>query len=292
MRIHDILLSEPLAIHEPALQVWLARMSPMMRRLALGDDSAHLVETKVAAEKSITFADFINGRRDYEVTPEGIAIIHVNDVLGRGLTGIDRLFGATDYNSLLAELDQAAADCAVRGIFLDIASPGGSVIGAPEAATGVAAAAQRKPVVAYMETIGASAAYYFAAAAHAIVASPSAVVGSIGTIGTFANIGGLLAQMGVKIEQLTGGDLKASGTPFRDMNRAERDFLQGRIDDLSAEFRGWVQQSRPAVADATMRGQWFSGAQGLGLGLVDQTGSRADALAALEALIGFGNRNG
>jgi signal peptide peptidase SppA len=291
MRLHDILLTEELAIHEPALGGLIARLSPFYNRLANSGDAriavAGVGDSSIKPETQLTIADFVNQRRPYEITPDGLATIHVNDVLARGLTNVDRLLGATDYNELLSELAMAGADPAVRGILLDVNSPGGSVIGLQETRDAVIAARQGKPLVSCIDLIGASAAYGLAVGANAVFASTSAIIGSIGTIATYSNVSGLLAQLGVKVEHMTGGDLKAAGTPFRDMTRAERDFLQGRVDMFSSAFRAWVQQNRPAVDASSMRGQWFTGAESLHLGLIDQVGSKADALAALRALAGL-----
>jgi len=288
MRLHDILLTEELSIHEPALGALFARLTPFYQRLAKLEDHG---DPKIAPETQLTIADFVNQRRPYEMTSDGLAIIHANDVMARGLTNVDRLLGATDYDQLLEEFERAAVDPQVSGVFFDVNSPGGSVIGLQEVRNAVAATREAKPVMAYVQQIGCSAAYGLAVASSAMMVSQSSVVGSIGTISTFANVSGLLAQLGVKIEHITGGDLKAAGTPFRDMTRAERDFLQGRVDNFSASFRGWVQEHRPAVTAESMRGQWFTGSEAVALGLADETGSRADAFAALRSLVALTARN-
>jgi protease-4 len=285
MRLHEILATEELAIHEPALGNILARLTPFFARLTRNEEAG--VEGALAREENLSLADFIVGRRDYAVDANGIATIHVNDVLGRGLARIDQIFGMTDYNSLIAEFNDAARDGAVRGILLDVGSPGGSVVGMEEAAAAVANAAAAKPVVAMIEQIGASAAYALSVQATAIVASASAIVGSIGTISSFTNIAGMLERFGVKVEQFTSGDLKASGTPYRAMTLPEATFLNERTQSLGADFRAMVSAARPSVQASSMRGQWFSGKQAASLGLVDQVGSKADAMEALLSLVGY-----
>lgn len=285
MRLHEILATEPLAIHEPALGSIITRLTPFFDRLSRHEEAR--VAGMLAREESLSLSDFIVGRRDYAVDEQGIATIHVNDVLGRGLARIDQIFGMTDYNSLIAEFNQATHDPTVRGIFLDVGSPGGSVVGMEEAAAAVAAASAEKPVVAMIEQIGASAAYALAVHSSAIVASASAIVGSIGTISTFTNIAGMLEKFGVTVKQFTSGDLKASGTPYREMTIAEANYLNERTQEFGAEFRAMVSAARPGVQPSSMRGQWFTGKQGAALGLVDQVGSKADAMAALHSLVGY-----
>lgn len=293
MKIPDFLLSEPLGFHLPSLAAWLNRYERLQERMG----SAAQLRVAMGPESEphmLSLADFVNQRRDYQVTPEGIAMIHANDVLSRTSTKFDQMLGETHYNALIGEMGMASEDSQVRGIFLDISSPGGSAVGAPEAAAAVAAAAQRKPVVSYVETIGASAAYYLTAGASAIVASPSAVVGSIGTIAMFTDISDMLAKFGVNVQIITPrqSDLKASGNMVRPMTDPEREFLQQRTEALNADFTSFVKSNRPDVTDASLRGQWFSGSEAAGLGLVDQIGSRGDALTALEALIVYGDALG
>lgn len=284
MKIFDAILSEPLAFHEPALAVVVERYAPFFRAIAT-TNAESAVQSRLRAEENLSISDFINQRQPYAVSADGIATIHVNDFLARGLTNVDRMLGATDYNHLIDEVAAAQADGSVRGVLLDLNSPGGSVVGCPEAAAAVADLAGSKPVVAYAEMLACSAAYYFAAASHAFIASPSAIVGSIGTIATLMNISGLLSRFGVSVTHFQSGDLKAAGTPYRDMTRDERDFWQERVDQLGGEFRAWVSAHRPAVEKGTMRGQWFSGSEGMSRGLVDQLGSRGQALDALRALM-------
>jgi protease-4 len=278
MRIPEFLLSEPVGVYAPALAAWLLRRERLDERMNLP-----------VTEGQLSISDFVNARRPYQVSDQGIAVIHANEVLSRTATNVDKLLGDTHYNDLITELSQAVDDDQVRGILLDISSPGGSAVGAPEAAQAVQDAAQEKPVVAYVETVGASAAYYFAAASNAIVASPSAIVGSIGTISMFPDISAMLERFGVKFNIITPeqSDLKATGNPFRAMTDAEKEFLQSRAESLNAAFTSWVQSHRPMVDDGTMRGQWFSGSQAIANGIVDQVGNRTDAFAALEALIAY-----
>ena len=278
--VHEI-LAEPLAFHGPSLLPWLNRRE----RLA-----SHMAASPRAEQQSLKdyLAEFVNQRRDYTVE-NGIAIIHANDVLSRNTTGVDRALGMTDYAQLIADIEQAVADPAVTAILVDINSPGGSAVGAPEAAAALAAAAQQKPVISYVETMAASAAYYLAAASSVIVSGQSAIVGSIGTICSFLDFAGLMERIGITGHIFTPAqsDLKATGTPFRAPTLAEANFLQSRTEALNADFTAWVSQHRASVTAEAMRGQYFTGTQAQALGLVDQVGNRADALAAAQALAAF-----
>lgn len=275
MSLPSFLHSEPLAFYPPALHGWLEQRREAVLRMGAGPD------------QGMDWLDnFYNQRRPLEVK-EGIATIHVHDALAGNLTKIDKKTGMTDYADLTAELEQALADPHVRGILLDINSPGGSAVGVPEVGQAVAEARAQKPIVSHIARMGASAAYYIAAGSSAIVANKSAMVGSVGTIWTLMNFAGLLEKFGVKAKILTpeASDLKAAGNPYKEMTAKEEAYLQERVEQMNAQFTGFVSANRPVKADA-MRGQWVSGAEGAENGLVDYVGGRARAVAELRALIG------
>ncbi len=277
--VHEI-LAEPLAFHGPSLLPWLNRRERIAAHMA--------VTPREDQGLKEYFGQFVNQRRDYEVQ-QGIAIIHANDALARNTTPVDRALGMTDYSQLVADFEMAALDPNVSAVLLDLNSPGGSAIGAPEAAAALAALAQQKPVVSFVETMAASAAYYLCSASSAIVSSQSAIVGSIGTICSFLDFAGLMERIGITGHIFTPAqsDLKATGTPFRAPTLAEANFLQSRTEALNADFTAWVSQHRASVTAEAMRGQYFTGTQAQALGLVDQVGNRADALAAAQALAAF-----
>ncbi len=275
---HQI-LAGPLAFHAPSFTPWLAKQETLAQRIAV-----------MPAEKNAFewLADFVNQRQSYGVR-EGIAYIHVNDVLSTDTTPIDRALGMTDYAQIIAELEQAIADPAVSAIRLNVNSPGGSAVGAPDAADAVLAARQQKPVVTHISTMGASAAIYLVAASSAIYAPRSSIVGSIGTISTFLDFSQLMSRIGITPHIFTAeaSDLKAAANPYRPPTLDQANFLQSRVDTLNADFLAWMQAHRPSADPSSMRGQWFTGAESQKLGLIDYIGTAADADAAARALAGF-----
>lgn len=275
---HQI-LAGPLAFHAPAFTPWLAKQGILAQRVA-----------SMPADKNAFeyLADYVNQRQPYEVR-DGLAYIHINDVLSTDTTAIDRALGMTDYAQVIAELQQAAEDPAVTAIRLNVNSPGGSAIGAPDAADAVLAARQQKPVVSHISSLGASAAIYVIGASSAIVTPRSSIVGSIGTISTFLDFSQLMSRIGITPHIFTAeaSDLKAAANPYRPPTLDQANFLQSRVDTLNADFLKWMQTHRPNADASSMRGQWFTGSEALQNGLVDQLGTAADADAAARALAGM-----
>jgi signal peptide peptidase SppA len=269
---------EPLAIYAPAFQS-IVEQEQKLGSLAMSCPADMGLKEYLAP--------FVKQRKEYQVAPSGIATIHIHSTLSNDLTELEKALGRTDYSDIIAELDQSVSDPNVKGILLSINSPGGSAVGAPEAAQAVYQARQSKPIVASIQTLCASAAIYTASAANAIIAQPSAIVGSIGTINTHMEFSRMLENIGGKATIFTPAqsDLKATGNQVRPMTDAEKAFMQERIEAMNAQFTGWVQTHRPSASLDSMRGQWFSGSEAVSLGLIDQTGGTREALQALNALI-------
>lgn len=134
-------------------------------------------------------------------TIDGLAVLDVLGPIVRHATPMDAMLasmlGGTTIDWLREGLDRALRDRS-RGIVLYVDSPGGEVTGVGETAAMIREASRRKPVVAYVHGIGASAAYYLASAAEAIVAGPSSLSGSIGAVLTVVDDAEYLRARGIK----------------------------------------------------------------------------------------------
>ena len=114
------------------------------------------------------------------VTQGGTAVIPVQGFLGVGLTKFEKLTGAMDMTDIGDSIDEALANPAVKRIAFEIDSPGGTVVGTPELADKIASIPL--PTMSYARKLMASGAYYTGSQADQVLASSSAMVGSIGVI--------------------------------------------------------------------------------------------------------------
>ncbi len=217
----------------------------------------------------------------------GIAHVHIFGPLARNLPPLERAMGKTDFAQI--HEDFAAAKAAgARGILLHIDSPGGTVNGTPEAADLVAAS--EIPVVVHARR-AASAAYYIAAGAKAIVASPSAEVGSVGVMMPRVNLTGVMEKLGIKAETITNtaGDLKGI-SPTGELTPVQRAHLQETADGMFAAFRDHILNHRQVPATA-MRGQTFSGFGAMSANLADAIGDPSQARAILLQTLSAGSKH-
>lgn len=275
--IPESILTQPLLLASSALPAFIQRFA-MLRTRA----DAML---SINPEQGFDLSTFVNQRQPMNIV-NGVAMIHVNDVLAQGTTPIDRMLGMTDYEQIKSELNQAAENPAVRAAVLKVNSPGGSAIGATEAAQSVRDFRQHKPIVSHLGDYGASAAYYLASASSAIISQQSGTHGSVGTIIRFTEYSKMAEKEGVTAHIITpkSADLKATANSMRAPTEAELSYLQEHVESINAEFTGWVQKHRPNVTGEQMRGQVFTGSQAAQNGLADYTGTLQDAIAAARAL--------
>jgi signal peptide peptidase SppA len=171
------------------------------------------------------------------------------------------------------DIRTAAQSPNIGGIMLVIDSPGGSAAGTDDLYQEISAAAEQKPVVAFIEDLGASAAFYAACGATEIYANnPGAWVGSIGTVMTIYDVSKQATDNGVEAVVFATGDLKGAGTPGAPLTQDQRDYFQGLIDNTQKLFDAAVSTGRELNAKqlaAVRTGQVWPAAQAAGLGLID-----------------------
>lgn len=225
------------------------------------------------------------------MTSDGIAVLPVEGVLAHKPDVFEMAwFGMEDSGAVAQAVNDLARNQDVRGILLDVDSPGGFLTGGPEVAEAVKEASKRKPVCAWTGGMMASLAYWIGSAAPQVIASQSAIVGSIGVFTTHIDVSKLYEASGVKVEVIKNKEAayKAIGAMGTALNDEQRAHLQERIQASFGEFKKAVKGSRPAVSDESMRGQVFSGSEAKRAGLVDRVGGIGLALSALRSQL----RNG
>jgi protease-4 len=192
------------------------------------------------------------------------------------VTGV--IFNSAD---VVRQLKKYEEDGSVKAILLRIDSPGGVVAPSQEIYERVAAAREKKPVVASMGSVAASGGYYIACGADTIVANPGTLTGSIGVIFEYPVFADLFKKIGIRTEVVKSGELKDVGSASRPMTERERRMLQAVINDTYEQFVDVVSKNRRlerARVLALADGSIFTGRQAKENGLVDKLGTFEDAV--------------
>ena len=185
---------------------------------------------------------------------------------------------------LVEQLRKYGDDSSIKAIIIHVNSPGGGAAASEEIYREVLRIrdVKKKRIVASIETVGASGAYYVSSATNKIFADDASIVGSIGVIAEWYNYEELMKWAKLRAIVLKAGEFKDTGSPVREMTPAERAYMQGLIDNMHAQFidsvakgrRMTVQEIKP-LAD----GKVWTGEQAVPLKLIDQIG---DFRAAVE----------
>jgi protease-4 len=225
-------------------------------------------------------------------SPPKIAIIEIEGMLMNMKTGGFMQPTENSVSRFTQEMERAGADPEVKAVVLRVNSPGGTVTASDIMYQTVRQFKEKtkKPVVAALQDVAASGAYYVACSADKIVAHPTAVVGSIGVIFNTMNFQGTLDKIGAKVEAIKSGPLKDMGSPFRELDPQSRAVMQGMVDEYYSRFVAVLTENRPIKDDQTRKlttdGRVFSGVRAVELGLADKTGLLDDAIAEAKALSG------
>jgi protease IV len=210
---------------------------------------------------------------------------------GAQFRGFGEKIGVVDLEGVIItpqdvvkQLKRFGDDDSIKAILLHINTPGGGAAASEEIYREVLRIRdqKKKRIVASIETVGASGGYYVASAASKIFANDASVVGSIGVIAEWYNYGDLLRWAKLKEVVLKAGEFKDTGDPARDLTPAEREYMQGLIDNMHGQFISAVAKGRSMKVEdvqAIANGKVWTGQQALSLKLVDQIG---DFQAAVE----------
>ncbi len=181
----------------------------------------------------------------------------------------------TENKPLLEMLETIRKDENVKGVVLNIDSPGGTTVGGEAIYEAVRKLAKDKPVATSVGTLAASAGYMIASASDHIVARRSSIVGSIGVIFQYPQVVKLLDKVGVEVKDIKSSPLKAEPSPFSPTPPGAVTAIQQLVDDSYEWFVDLVTERRPLDRTAVLRvadGRVFSGDRSLKLKLIDALG--------------------
>jgi len=246
----DLIMAQPWAITQDGLTQILA----IAQRL---NDTPEAVAAKLGRPLD-------NARRATE--RDGVAHIPVVGPIFRRANLFTEISGATSIEVLATDLQMAVENPAISQIVLEFDSPGGQATGIAEMADMVRSSP--KPVTAYVDGMAASAAYWIAAAAHRLVLSSTALVGSIGVVASYR------PETDGPIKVISSQSPLKQAAPDTEAGRAE---AQRIVDELAAVFIHDVATYRGTDPETVMaefgQGGVLVGASAVAAGMADAIGT-------------------
>lgn len=261
LRFADMLFNRPLLATESLASSVAAYLNSRM----LGKNSDEL---------AVNFNKPAGDASQYLRVSQGTAVLPIMGGLTHRATGMDALCtgGLSSYSGIMKAFDEALADDSVDRIVMHVDSGGGEATGCFDLANHIYANRGKKPIIAYVDGMSASAAYALTSAADEVIASPNADVGSIGVVMIHEDWSKALAKEGIEATIIKAGANKAMGSPYAPLSKEAKETIQARIDDLYDSFTGLVAQNRPMTqADAkATEASVYNAKDSLQLGLIDK----------------------
>ncbi|MGO1073369.1 S49 family peptidase [Lysobacter sp. CA199] len=213
-------------------------------------------------------------------TEQGIYVLPIHGTLVQRTVGLDALSGLTSYLSIARRLDAALADDSVRGILLEIDSPGGEAAGVFDLADKIRAASAVKPIWAVANDAAFSAAYALASAASRLFVTRTAGVGSVGVIALHVDRSQSDTNAGLKYTPIHAGARKNDGTPHSALTDEARDSIQTEVNRLYELFVLTVADQRGLSAEVVRKTEaaLYFGQDAINVGLADRVGTLSDAV--------------
>jgi len=224
----------------------------------------------------------------FNVQKNEFNISHSGDI---GILSLEGVIIKSD--KFIYQLKKYGKSNSIKGIIIKINSPGGSSATSQEIYEMIKWVKNKykKPIFVAMGSVAASGGYYVAIAADSIFALPSTLTGSIGVIMDFPQWEKALNKIGLKMNVIKSGELKDSGSPYREFTENDKKYFQSLVNDVYEQFIKDVSESRDIPLEEVKKlanGQVFTGRQAYKYKLIDKIGTTQDAIDLMAKTLKLG----
>lgn len=202
---------------------------------------------------------------------EGIAHLYIQGPIGKKLSFLEKMCGATDIDLLRDEIDFAVTYPEVNTLLFHVDSPGGSVDGVPELAEYIADISKDKQTVALVDGLACSAAYYLISGCNSIIAlGKTSYIGSVGVYAYLLDESRKYENAGVTPVLIKSGVKKGEGLPGMPITEEMKAGIQSEVDYLYKNFADFVSKYRPDIdKEKSMNGGSWYAEEALTRGFID-----------------------
>lgn len=209
------------------------------------------------------------------------------------ILNIDQVIDSNSVRLWQRTLDRVTKLPNVEALILRINSPGGTVASTQALGRSLDRLKEDSelPIVAVVEDVAASGAYWLAASADSIFVLPGSIVGSIGVVSPMFSIEGLMEQYGIKDDTVSVGEYKTAGSLFQDLDDDERAEILRRLTDIYEQFLAAVFEGREGRGETPItmvklredlaEARLFNGSEAIVNGLADFEGGQFEAIEHL-----------
>ncbi len=266
-------------VYDQPWSITLDKLAAIQQLLAM-----RLSGQKLEAEDIRDRIGAVDARRN-TVRNGAIAVMPIYGVLLQRLDMLLEMSGGTSTDRLAKDFRALMGDPNIGTIVLDVDSPGGGVYGIGELAAEIFAARSEKRIVAVVNSMAGSAAYWLATAAQEVVVTTGGEVGSIGCYMIHEDWSGAYEMAGVKPTLIKFGEHKAEGNDIEPLSEEARDYIQKRVDGYGMDFVRDVAKNRGVDPARVMKdwgqGRMFRAREAVRLGMADRVGTLQETLLRL-----------
>ncbi len=266
--------------------------SRLVDALCFEEDVRSILKQNYACKQFLPLDEYATNVKNIpNQAKDAIAVIYAQ---GNVVDGSARGFDEGVYgDDIVKALKDAVEDDDVKAIVLRVNSPGGQATASESMTHAVIATRKKKPVIVSMGDLAASAGYEMSCMADVIVAQPTTITGSIGVFGTIPNVGKLMRQkLGLNADTVS-TNLNAAGLSImRPLSSTAMAMMNRNVEDFYRVFVVRVAEGRHMTYDEVhkiARGRVWTGADALGIGLVDTLGGLDLALSIAAEKAGLDN---
>ncbi len=238
--------------------------------------------------KDVKFIQFGNYKaakvKENLLAKKKIAIIYADGQINEG-DDADQIKGDR-YARIIAKV---RADSSVKAVVFRVNSPGGTVLASTKIKEEIDLTREVKPVVASYADYAASGGYWISNSCDHIFSDATTLTGSIGVFSSIPEFSGTLDEvLHVNITPVKSHSHSDMLSLMRPFDEQETAWMQTYVDDIYERFVATVAEGRDMTTEAVdeiAQGRVWTGAEALGIGLVDEIGTLSDAVeyAALQA---------
>lgn len=278
------LFNTPLMIRPTEAQIIITAVSEQMGVGSLLDaSSGKVIDLSGQVEQNAaSFSERGERSRSYALV-DGIAVLPISGTLAHKWGGLQPSCGATGYDGIQGRLAQALKDPEVRGIMLDVDTPGGEVAGAFDCTDLIARANKIKPVWSLCYDMHCSAGQLVVSGAGRRLITQTGIAGSIGVVIAHMDVSEMLKQTGRKVTLIHAGSNKVDGNPYEALPERVRAKLQADVEATRLRFANTVSKHTGLSVDRILAQEagTFEGQAAIEQGLADELVNAADAVAVM-----------
>ena len=228
-----------------------------------------------------------SARRPVARQAGSIAVLPLHGPIAQRMNLMTAVSGGTSTEIFGRQFAALIAEPSIKAVVIEVDSPGGSVFGVDELATEMFKSRGTKPIIAQVNSMMASAAFWIGAAADEVVVTPGGFVGSVGVIMPHTDTSVRDEKEGVKTTLISAGKFKTEASEFEPLSDEAKESLQGIVDGVFDAFVKSLARSRD-VSVSTVRsgfgeGRVVAAKKAVELGMADRVATMRETLESLGA---------